>query len=546
MKNVRLLFLVYSLLVITACAGTGVSRPNTLSGDFAVIAWNDLGMHCMDGDYSVFSILPPYNNLHAQLVDRTTGKLVSAGVSLTYEADEDARGSINTSSSTKTNFWDWAFPLFGIHIEKDIGLAGNPVQSRTPAPLTFDAEKGYWKAEGIPVAPYDDAKKMNYYPMVKVVAKDVRGTILATTRTVLPISDEMTCKGCHASNIQNPSARPLTGWVNDANPDRDFRRNILKLHDERKSGVSGYSAALSTNGYSPAGLSSTADAGKPILCANCHASNSLGKTGILGIKPFTEAVHSRHAHVVDKTTGKALNDATNNAACYHCHPGSQTQCLRGIMGIAKDSQGNLLLQCQSCHGSMSKVGSPDRRGWVDLPSCQHCHYRSRTTGNYVRDTGVFNSSGNLKQVSAIFTTGSNLYKDNTEHGTIQCEACHGSTHAEYPTSEANDNVQSTNLQGYAGTVAECSVCHADIPLTRDGGPHGMHTTGQVWVHRHEAFAEENVSPCAVCHGADYRGTFLSVTSTGRSFRTEEFGSKLYREKIPVSCYDCHNGPHGHD
>jgi len=186
---------------------------------------------------------------------------------------------------------------------------------------------------------------------------------------------------------------------------------------------------------------------------------------------------------------------------------------------------------------------PPYNGWIDLPSCQHCHYRSPTTGNYVRDTSVFDSSENLKQVSGIFTTGSNLYKDSTGHGGIQCEACHGSTHAEYPTSEANDNVQSRYLQGYEGTLAECSVCHADIPLTRDKGPHGMHTTGEVWVHRHESFAEENVAACAVCHGAEYRGTFLSGTSTRRSFRTEKFGVKSYQKRTQVSCYDCHNGPH---
>jgi hypothetical protein len=542
MKNVRLLFLVYSLLVICACAGTGVSRPNMFSGDFAVIAWNDLGMHCMDSDYSVFSILPPYNNLHAQLVDRTTGKLLSTDVTLTFEADEDTRGSMNTSSSTKTNFWDWAFSLFGVNLQKDTGLTGNPVQNRTPAPLIYDAVNGYWKAEGIPVTPYDDDKKVNYYPMVKVVAKDIRGTILATTRTVLPVSDEMTCKSCHSSNSGASIARPSAGWVNDANPARDFRRNILRLHDEGKSGVSGYLSALSTNGYSFAGLSSTAGAGKPILCANCHASNALGKTGIAGIKPLTEAVHSWHAYVMDMNTGKTLNDATNNAACYSCHPGSQTQCLRGIMGIARDLQGTLLLQCQSCHGTMSKVGSPARRAWIDLPSCQHCHYRAATTGQYVRDTNVFDSSGKLKEVSGIFTTGSNLYKDSVGHGKIRCEACHGSTHAEYPTSEENDNVQSSYLQGYSGTVAECSVCHADIPLTGDRGPHGMHTAGQPWVNRHGSFAGKNVAPCAVCHGADYKGTFLSRTFTERDFRAGKFGAKLYLKKTSVNCYDCHDGP----
>ena len=42
---------------------------------YKVVAWNDLGMHCMDADYGVFSILPPYNNLHAQVLDVTNGKV---------------------------------------------------------------------------------------------------------------------------------------------------------------------------------------------------------------------------------------------------------------------------------------------------------------------------------------------------------------------------------------------------------------------------------------------------------------------------------------
>lgn len=33
-----------------------------------LLGWNNLGMHCMDSDYSVFSILPPYNTIHARLI----------------------------------------------------------------------------------------------------------------------------------------------------------------------------------------------------------------------------------------------------------------------------------------------------------------------------------------------------------------------------------------------------------------------------------------------------------------------------------------------
>jgi hypothetical protein len=32
-------------------------------GQYVVIGWNDLGMHCYDLDYSLLSVLPSYNTL---------------------------------------------------------------------------------------------------------------------------------------------------------------------------------------------------------------------------------------------------------------------------------------------------------------------------------------------------------------------------------------------------------------------------------------------------------------------------------------------------
>ncbi len=85
-------------------ADMGANTSNAPPGRFALVAWNDLGTHCMDNHYPVFAILPPYNNLHVQLVDRLTGKPVTAGVTITYEATTDTHGSINTTSSGKTDF----------------------------------------------------------------------------------------------------------------------------------------------------------------------------------------------------------------------------------------------------------------------------------------------------------------------------------------------------------------------------------------------------------------------------------------------------------
>ena len=89
----KFLFMISLALILTACGGgssnkTGNQSSTThlpRSADYMLSAWNDLGMHCMDGnDFSVFSILPPYNNLHAQLKDKN-GKLISSGVTISYE-----------------------------------------------------------------------------------------------------------------------------------------------------------------------------------------------------------------------------------------------------------------------------------------------------------------------------------------------------------------------------------------------------------------------------------------------------------------------------
>ena len=74
-----------------------------------------------------------------------------------------------------------------------------PGPSNTPKPMTFDASRNWFIAEGIPITPYDDAGNKNPYPLMKVTARDVVGDLLASTRIVLPVSDEMDCRGCHAS-----------------------------------------------------------------------------------------------------------------------------------------------------------------------------------------------------------------------------------------------------------------------------------------------------------------------------------------------------------
>ena len=533
--------------------GGGTTTPTptptpTGTAGYTLMAWNDLGMHCVDGkDYSVFSILPPYNNLHAQLVNGSAnGGLVTAGVTLTYEALADAAGSINTTSVTKTNFWTWAKSLFGVAPAIDVGLVGNAVTSTTPRPMNFNATNNWFEAEGIPMTPYDDGGVKNFYPMVKVVAKEAAGKVLAVARTVLPVSDEMSCKSCHASSVTSIDAKPAAGWVNDADPEKDWKRNILRLHDEKKLSDPKFTAALATLGYSASGLAATAQGGKPILCASCHSSNALPGTGIAGITPLTQALHTLHATVKDPISLLTLNSSSNRTSCYLCHPGSVTQCLRGPMGNALDASGQPAMNCQSCHGSMLAVGSAARTGWLNQPTCQSCHHDGKRELSGVNASGIPNvwTDNRFASNANMPAAGFNLYRFSNGHGGLQCESCHGATHAEYPTSHANDNVLSNDVQGHAGTISECTACHTTVPTTVSGGPHGMHTTGNAWISAHQSAAKGSaLSSCAYCHGATYRGTPLSQVKMSKTLTVKKT-TKTFAAGQAEGCYDCHNGPNG--
>ena len=520
------------------------TNPVSNSSQYTLLAWNDLGMHCFDGsDFSVFSILPPYNNLNAHLIkkDGTSNKHVTSGVSITYESLAYA-GKINTKSSNKTNFWDFAAYLFpGYTSVKEVGLTGNKTPSTIPYAMRYNSQHSWWEADGIPILNRDDDNTKNYYPMVRVVAKNTAGAILATADVVLPVSDEMDCAKCHASTVSSNDAKPIAGWENNTDVLKDYKLNILKLHDEKYPINSTDLSALSAKGYNyQTSLSDTAKSGTPILCAACHSSTVLGTTNIGNAKALTTALHSKHASVIDPSNGLTLRSSSNRTSCYSCHPGAETECLRGAMGSAKDASGNQTMQCQSCHGTMDDIGNTNRTGWLDEPNCQVCHqdgqrHESALVNGSLRSVLDNKFATNPNTPSA----GVSLYRYSTGHGDLQCSSCHGSTHAVFPTSHVQDNIYSEQIQGHSGTIAECTSCHTTMPNTTTGGPHGMHTVGQNWVNDHEHIAERNSAQCTTCHGSDYRGSVLSKTFTNRTLNAEHT-TKTYAKGEVVGCYDCHN------
>lgn len=353
----------------------------TTSGSYVVLGYNDLGMHCMNQDFSQLCILPPFNNLHAQIIQRgSEPKIVTSGVDVQYRVPG------NTVSHNKTNFWQFAPVLFGANLPPDIGLTGNGL-SGTMKPTG----QNDWAATGIPITPIDDLGQLSPYNMseIKVVKN---GKSVATTHAVVPVSWEISCNICHA-----PGG---TGAEVDA--------DILRKHD-----VKHHTSLLGSGS---------------VLCAKCHADPALGTTGIQGVKSLSHAMHASHANRMEPV-------ASLGNKCYACHPGYQTNCQRDIH-FAKG------IYCIDCHGDMGAVGATTRTPWVSEPKCATCHKSRRPEFDFEETGKLFKDShghgnvhcsachGSPHAIGPAVTAADNLQA--IEHqgfaGTIsKCTVCHTST-----------------------------------------------------------------------------------------------------------------------
>ncbi len=297
-------------------------------GSHVAFAFNDLGMHCMNEDFSEFMILPPYNTVKMQVIRRgAEPHLTTSGISISYRIPG------NTTSVTKTNFWQYAPQLFGAPLAPDLGLTGNRLSGTMKR--TADNE-ALWEVTGIPITPVTDAGELDPYQLGEF--KVFQGsTQIARTNTVVPVSWEISCNICH----DQPGASVGT--------------NILRAHD-RMHGTD-------------------LEHAKPVVCGACHGQPPLGLPGEPGLHTLSGAMHSSHA------TRMAGANLANS--CYACHPGFETNCQRDVhfeRGVG----------CTDCHGGMAEVGNPARRPWEDEPRCGSCHQRQEFTfeepGKLYRDS----------------------------------------------------------------------------------------------------------------------------------------------------------------
>lgn len=250
--------------------GEDAAPPSAAVETYAVLAYNDLGMHCMNSDFSEMLILPPYNTLNAQVIKRGDGPDVeTSDVSVRYFIPDSVHGA------AKSNFW--RYPTLG-PIAPEVGVVGK----RLMGTMSANSSR-IFEAVGIPMIPTNDAGREAPYSLAMIeVSRE--GSVVARTQTVVPVSTEMSCNLCHNT------------------PGISTASDILTRHDSL------HGTDLMNN--------------RPVLCAACHADNALGAPGLPGVSNLSSAMHTSHASRVEVLS---MQDK-----CYACHPGVRTNCQRDV------------------------------------------------------------------------------------------------------------------------------------------------------------------------------------------------------------------------
>lgn len=409
--------------------------------EYVLLVWNDLGMHCLSDNDKYFVFLPPANTLNAQLFKRGDKPgIITKGIRLMYEVEAAYR-----NPEKHVRFWEFSEQVFGVKLEPGVGLAGKKVIGE------FDVKGNHFAADLIPVTPYRDNLPYNPYPLFTIRAvEEATGRVLMETVAVAPNSTEMGCRNCHGG-----------GWRVDnvSGVSDETAVNILALHDK----------------YEKTTLLTDAQAGNPRLCQSCHQDPALGAPGKPGVLNFSSAMHGFHANYT-----KGLYED----ACNLCHPsraGGNTRCFRG-------RHSGVGLTCIECHGRMEDHGlsllkneqtsgkksanrlmanlTPTavettdqvipRMPWLNEPDCKSCH------SNFDIISDGWEGTAFNKWAPGFDA----LYRNRTDNHGVMCIACHGSTHAVYPSSNKydpdRDNIQPIQYQGVDGTIGtlgNCSLCH---------------------------------------------------------------------------------------
>ncbi len=404
------------------------------NGQYVLLAWSNLGMTMLSDADSRFSLMPPGNDLTAQLIlrDDELPEVVTEGVEISYKIEKGFE-----TPSKQVDFWKYVSKLFGRNIPENKGLTGNGLSGT----MALHENGNAFTASKLPVVPYSDTGAFNPYPVIEVTAKEIEtGKILARTKTTVPVSTEMGCRNCHGGNWK---VNGVTGISDETASD------ILAAHDK-------------TNGTK---LLAKAKSGTPANCRSCHEDPRFGSRGNKTAPGLSSAIHGKHAGFLE---------GTGDQSCHMCHPSSP-------MGSTKSFRGRHaeMFDCTECHGSLRNhalslaeydlaKGKTDgkraeklrtegetvnpRKAWVEQPDCLSCH--AEYDISMAEETEPFN-----RWEKEVFHT------RRDEMDAVMCAACHGSPHAIFPVEDSvagqRDNLRPLQYIGEAETIGKdsCKVCH---------------------------------------------------------------------------------------
>jgi hypothetical protein len=398
------------------------------SSNYIVLAWNDLGMHCLNPTYDEAVLLPPYNTVWAQVIRRgNPPQIVTEGLTAEYSivANTTSYGKTDTYGAVFAGFWDNAATLFGVSLAQDTGLNLEDPGIHNGLSGTMIAKGDHFQVNGIPVTPVNDADAWSPYQVIEVTIKD-GATQIARTRATVPTSDEIHCSKCHTQSGET------------------VFHNVLRKHDSR------HETQL---------LAET-----PILCARCHGSPALGTSGAgtSGLY-LSQAIHGAHAD--------------RGATCYDCHPGEVTRCNRSLAHTADDGH------CTTCHGEMGDVASSIESGtrvpWVNEPECATCHtdvtgvdtgatlYRNAAGHGGVYCAGCHNSPHAMHPSREAADRYQPMQYQQKSLTLGSCAVCHDKSRGEGASEFGEQH------GGSGGGKTACHVCHTSVPTNTGSWPHAF-------------------------------------------------------------------------
>lgn len=128
--------------------------------------------------YDTAVLLPPYNNLFAQVIERgSPPRVIVSGVTVSYRLID------NTTSMDKTDsyggdfsqFWSNAPTLFGVTLADDTGLNLVDASLHNGLSGTMVASADHFEADGIPVVPVLDDGTWDPFQVAEVTVSSSDG-----------------------------------------------------------------------------------------------------------------------------------------------------------------------------------------------------------------------------------------------------------------------------------------------------------------------------------------------------------------------------------